>query len=80
ILGTVFLIAGAVRKTPEDATVGLAVLALTVTKLLIVDMQEVETLWRAALFLAVGLGLMRLGFLLSRLTGAADERDAHSSS
>jgi uncharacterized membrane protein len=80
ILGTMILIAGAVRKIPEVATVGLAVLALTVTKLLIVDMQEVETLWRAALFLAVGLGLMRLGFLLSRLTGAADERDAHSSS
>ena len=77
-LGTVILIAGAVRKIPEVATVGLAVLALTVTKLLIVDMQEVETLWRAALFLAVGLGLMRLGFLLARLT-AVDEGDAYSS-
>ncbi|MBT5140286.1 MAG: DUF2339 domain-containing protein [Acidimicrobiaceae bacterium] len=78
ILGTVVLIAGAVRKIPEVATVGLAVLALTVTKLLIVDMQEVDTLWRAALFLAVGLGLMRLGFLLSRLT-AVDDGDAYSS-
>ena len=74
IVGTVILVAGAVRKIPEIATVGLAVLALTVTKLLVVDMQEVDTLWRAGLFLAVGLGLMRLGFLLSRLTGAVNDR------
>lgn len=72
IVGTVILVSGAVRKIPELATVGLAVLALTVTKLLVVDMQEVDTLWRAGLFLAVGLGLMRLGFLLSRLTAVDD--------
>lgn len=78
IVGTVILTGGAVRKISEVATVGLAVLALTVTKLLVVDMQEVDTLWRAGLFLAVGLGLMRLGFLLSRLT-AVDDGDAYSS-
>lgn len=78
IVGTVILTGGAVRKISEVATVGLAVLALTVTKLLVVDMQEVDTLWRAGLFLAVGLGLMRLGFLLSRLTAVADG-DAYSS-
>ena len=36
-------------------------------------MQEVDTLWRAGLFFLVGLGLMRLGFLLPRLTGAEPE-------
>lgn len=79
IVGTTILVAGAVRKVPDLGTAGLAVLGLTVAKLLVVDMQEVDTLWRAGLFLLVGLGLMRLGFLLPRLTGAVDEEDAYSS-
>lgn len=79
IVGTTILVAGAVRKVPDLGTVGLAVLGLTVTKLLVVDMQEVDTLWRAGLFLLVGLGLMRLGFLLPRLTGAVDEDENYSS-
>jgi len=70
VVGTGLLVAGAVRKVPELGAAGLAVIALTVGKLLLVDMQEVDTLWRAGLFLLVGLGLMRLGFLLPRLTGA----------
>ncbi|MEZ5247194.1 MAG: DUF2339 domain-containing protein [Acidimicrobiales bacterium] len=74
VVGTALLVAGAVRKVPELGAAGLAVLALTVGKLLLVDMQEVDTLWRAGLFLLVGLGLMRLGFLLPRLTGV-DDRD-----
>jgi len=71
IVGTTILVAGAIRKIPDLGTVGLAVIGLTVAKLLVVDMQEVDTLWRAGLFLVVGLGIMRLGFLLPRLTGAA---------
>lgn len=74
-VGTGLLVTGAVRKVPEFGAAGLAVLAVTVGKLLLVDMQEVDTLWRAGLFLLVGLGLMRLGFLLPRLTGA-DDRSA----
>ncbi len=70
IVGISILVAGAVRKVPDLGTVGLAVIGLTVAKLLIVDMREVDTLWRAGLFLVVGLGIMRLGFLLPRLTGA----------
>ena len=77
VVGTGLLVAGAVRKVPEIGAAGLAVLALTVGKLLLVDMQEVDTLWRAGLFLLVGLGLLRLGFLLPRLTGA-DEPAAPS--
>jgi uncharacterized membrane protein len=69
-VGTGLLVAGAMRKMPDLGAAGLAVLALTVGKLLLVDMREVDTLWRAGLFLLVGLGLMRLGFLLPRLTGA----------
>ncbi len=67
-LGTVLLVAGTRQKVTELGAAGLAVLALTVSKLFVVDLQEVDTLWRAGLFLVVGLGIMRLGFLLPRLT------------
>ena len=68
-IGTAVLVSGAVRKVPDHGTVGLAVLGVTVGKLLTVDLAEVDTLWRAGLFLAIGLGFLRLGFLLPRLTG-----------
>jgi uncharacterized membrane protein len=68
-IGTGVLVAGAVRKVPDYGTIGLAVLAVTVGKLLTVDLSEVDTLWRAGLFLVIGLAFLRLGFLLPRLTG-----------
>ncbi len=74
VVGTAVLVAGAVRKVPELGAVGLGVIALTVAKLLTVDLREVDALWRAALFFAIGLGIMRLGFLLPRLTGVVDEQ------
>lgn len=67
-LGTAVFVTGAVRRRADAATTGLAVLGLTVGKLLTVDLQEVDTLWRAGLFFLVGIGLLRLGFLLPRLT------------
>ncbi len=68
VIGTTLLIGGAMQKLPELGMAGLAVLALTVGKLLTVDLQEVDTLWRAGLFFVVGLAFLRLGFLLPRLT------------
>lgn len=79
IVGVAVLLVGVARKVPEAGTVGLVVLGVTVGKLLTVDLQEVDTLWRAGLFLVIGLGLMRLGFVLPRLTAAgrpASELDA----
>lgn len=67
-IGIAVFVVGTTRKLPEAGAAGLAVIAITVGKLLTVDLQEVDALWRAALFLAVGLGIMRLGFLLPRLT------------
>lgn len=72
VVGVAILMVGAVQKIPNLGNVGLGVLALTVGKLLLVDMAEVDALWRAGLFLAVGLALLRLGFLLPRWTGADD--------
>lgn len=69
VIGTAVLVAGAVRKVPDLGTVGLVVLGVTVGKLLTVDLAEVDTLWRAGLFLVIGLGFLRLGFLIPRLTG-----------
>jgi uncharacterized membrane protein len=75
LVGTAVLVGGALRKMREVATTGLGVLGLTVGKLLTVDLREVDTLWRAALFLAIGLGFLRLGFLLPRLMGSRDPDD-----
>ncbi len=80
IVGTAVLVTGATQKVPRFGAAGLGVLALTVAKLLTVDLQEVDTLWRAGLFFVVGLGIMRLGFLLPRLTGAADLRAREATS
>lgn len=76
IVGTAVLVVGAIRKAPEVGGVGLAVLALTVGKLLTVDLQEVDTLWRAGLFFIVGVGFLRLGFLLPGLMGRSSESSA----
>jgi len=64
--GTAFLV-GVSRRLPHFGVVGLAMLGVTVAKLLVVDMDEVEALWRALLFLVVGLGLIRLGLEMARL-------------
>jgi hypothetical protein len=75
VIGIAVLIAGAIRKMPEVGAAGLAVIGLTVGKLLTVDLQEVDTLWRAGLFLVVGLGIMRIGFLLPRFAPDDDTDD-----
>lgn len=72
-IGVVVLLVGATRKLPDLGAAGLTVLGVTVVKLLTVDLREVDALWRAGLFFLVGFALLRLGFLLPRLT--ARDRD-----
>jgi len=55
-------------------TVGLLTLALTVGKLLTVDLAVVDVFWRAGLFFLVGAGLLRLAYVLPRLAAQARER------
>lgn len=57
-------------------TVGLLTLALTVGKLLTVDLAVVDVFWRAGLFFLVGAGLLRLAYVLPRLAAQARERAA----
>jgi hypothetical protein len=46
---------------------GLTTLGAVLLKLMVVDLAEVDTLWRVGLFLVIGLGLLRLGYVLPRL-------------
>ncbi|MCP5035234.1 MAG: DUF2339 domain-containing protein [Actinomycetia bacterium] len=47
---------------------GLITLGVTLVKLLTIDLSAVDTLWRVGLFLIVGSGLLRLGYILPRLS------------
>lgn len=76
VVGTVLLIAGAARKLPVVAQAALGVFAVTSAKLLTVDLRQVDTLWRAGLFLIVGVVFLRLGFLLPRLTARSPVDDS----
>ncbi len=82
-------------RTDESVVrvIGLATLGVVLVKLLTVDLAEVDTLWRVGLFLVIGLGLLRLGYVLPALAerygppataapvgggGTADHRPARS--
>ncbi len=79
-LGIGVLLAGAVLQRTDVGSAGLVVLAVTMAKLFMVDLSEVDTFWRAGLFLVVGAGILRLGYALPALTGSdqdeADPEDA----
>lgn len=51
---------------------GIVTLVVVLFKLLTVDLAEVDTLWRVGLFLVVGTGLLRLGYVLPRLSTPED--------
>lgn len=55
------------------ARVGLVTLAVTVAKLLTVDLAEVDTFWRAGLFFVIGLGLLWLSASIPKLVDGGDE-------
>ncbi|MGI9614987.1 MAG: DUF2339 domain-containing protein [Acidimicrobiales bacterium] len=55
---------------------GLGTLMIVLGKLLAVDMAAVDTLWRVGLFFVVGAGLLRLGYLLPRLSTTVDPQGA----
>ncbi len=57
-------------------TIGIATLGVVLVKLLTVDLAEVDTLWRVGLFLVIGTGLLRLGYVLPRLSSAPDPPSA----
>lgn len=75
-LGTTLIVAGARSGRKDVVYGGLGTLALTAAKLLSVDLQEVDILWRAGLFFVVGAGFLRLAFVLPSLLGEANTDDS----
>ena len=63
---------GVKRDDGLARVLGLATLMIVLGKLLAVDMAAVDTLWRVGLFFVVGAGLLRLGYLLPRLSTAPE--------
>lgn len=50
---------------------GFWTLSVVLVKLLTVDLEAIDTLWRVGLFFVIGTGLLRLGYVLPRLAGSA---------
>ena len=69
-IGAFVVVWGLGRGRVSEARVGLATLALTVVKLLTVDLAEVDTFWRAGLFFVIGLGLLWLSASIPKLADA----------
>jgi uncharacterized membrane protein len=66
------LLHGVLTGVPLTRYLGLVTLGVTLVKLLTVDLAAVDTLWRVGLFLVVGAGLLRLGYVLPRLSADDD--------
>ena len=70
ILGFGALVVGLVRDVRPLRLAGLALLALAVAKVFVVDLSALESVWRVASFLALGLLLLAAAFAYQRVRGA----------
>ena len=69
------LVAGLLGDNNEFKGVGMAVVFLTVAKLLLVDLQQLETGWRVVLFLGFGSALVAISYFSPLLTRASSRDD-----
>jgi uncharacterized membrane protein len=67
VLGFVALVAGLVRDVKPLRLAGLGLLALAVGKVFVVDLAALESIWRVASFLALGLLLLAGAFAYQRM-------------
>jgi uncharacterized membrane protein len=67
IIGVALLIWGLRAQKDMIRGVGLATLALVVGKLFVVDLAELEPLWRVAVFLGIGAGFLIVGYFLPQV-------------
>jgi hypothetical protein len=67
------LVHGVARSAPPTRALGFGTLVVVVIKLLTVDLSEVDTLWRVGLFFMIGASLLRLGYVLPRLSATTAE-------
>lgn len=63
--GAAALVVSRIRRNPVAQTAGLATLALVAAKLLLVDLSQLDPLWRIFLFLGFGATLLGLGYWLN---------------
>jgi uncharacterized membrane protein len=77
-LGFAAILAGLVRRKRELRLAGLAVLALAVGKVFLVDLAHLESIWRVGSFLAIGLLLLAGAFAYqrARLPSLHERREA----
>lgn len=78
MLGLGLLAAGALTGRQPVLAGGVGVIVLTVGKLVTVDLAEVDTLWRAALFFVVGAAMVRMGYALPGLTRNVSATDTEA--
>jgi len=70
---TLCLLAGFARRLPAVRYVGLGLFAITLIKLMIVDLAKLETLYRIASFVVLGVFLMFASLLYQRLSARLTE-------
>lgn len=67
IIGITFLVVGLRQQKEMIRSVGLATLVVVVGKLFVVDLAELDPLWRVAVFLGIGAGFLVVGYFLPQV-------------
>jgi uncharacterized membrane protein len=81
LCGVILLVTGLKKANDGARLVGLATLALVVGKLFLVDLTELDQIWRIVLFLGVGAGFLLLAWFVPGLwkkTGSGEHMDSPS--
>lgn len=71
IMACAGLVVGLTRRMALVKNVALATLALTLGKLVTVDLAEIDVFWRVGLFFVIGMGLITLGLKIPSLVAPA---------
>jgi uncharacterized membrane protein len=72
VLGFVAIVAGLIRRKRALRLGGLGILALAVGKVFVVDLAQLESIWRVGSFLALGLLLLAGAFAYQRVSRTVD--------
>ncbi|MFC2085825.1 DUF2339 domain-containing protein [Bacteroidota bacterium] len=82
VCGIALLVAGLTREDKNLRSAGLATLAVVVAKLFLVDLAELDPIWRIVAFLGVGAGFLLVGWFVPGLwgKGATSKQEAGSRS
>jgi uncharacterized membrane protein len=80
IVGFAGVVFGFRRDIPAIRWAALALLAITLAKILVIDMSEVKAIWRILSFVAVGALLLAVSFVYHRQTQAQPQESERSSS